>query len=470
MTCRTRFAPSPTGYLHIGGARTALYCWLEARRQGGHFILRIEDTDRERSTDAAVQAILDGMDWLGLDHDEGPFFQTARMERYLQVASELQQAGKAYYAYESREDIDAMRAEAMAKGEKPRYDGRARDLDLPYRDKPNRVLRFKNPVGGSVVFDDKVKGRVEWSNAELDDLVLIRSDGFPTYNFAVVVDDIDMRITEVIRGDDHVNNTPRQINVYEALGVPVPVFAHLPMILGPDGQKLSKRHGAVGVMQYRDDGYLPHALLNYLVRLGWSHGDQEIFSREQMIELFDIKDVNHSASRFDIDKLNWLNQQYLKSDDPEAVAAHLDWHLRHAGYDLVNGPAAVDVVIALRDRVHTLKEMAERAKVWFEPLRDYDDAAVAKHLTDSAVAPLLSVRERLADAPGWSTESVHAALAHTAEALGLGLGKIAQPLRVAITGTQVSPSIEHTVFLAGRDAALERIDAALEHIARRAVG
>jgi glutamyl-tRNA synthetase len=383
MTCRTRFAPSPTGYLHIGGARTALYCWLEARRQGGHFILRIEDTDRERSTDAAVQAIIDGMDWLGLDHDEGPFFQTARMERYLQVASELQQAGKAYYAYETREDIDAMRADAMAKGQKPRYDGRARDLNLPFRDDPNRVLRFKNPVGGSVVFDDKVKGRIEWSNAELDDLVLIRSDGYPTYNFAVVVDDIDMRITEVIRGDDHVNNTPRQINVYAALGMPVPVFAHLPMILGPDGQKLSKRHGAVGVMQYRDDGYLPHALLNYLVRLGWSHGDQEIFSREQMIDLFDIKDVNHSASRFDIDKLNWLNQQYLKSDNPEAVAAHLDWHLRHVGYDLVNGPAAVDVVIALRDRVHTLKEMAERAKVWFEPLRDYDDAAVAKHLTDA---------------------------------------------------------------------------------------
>jgi glutamyl-tRNA synthetase len=466
MTCRTRFAPSPTGYLHIGGARTALYCWLEARHRGGDFILRIEDTDRERSTDAAVQAIIDGMDWLGLDHDEGPIFQTQRMHRYQQVASELQQAGKAYYAYESKDEIEAMRAAAMAKGEKPRYNGHYRDRNAPSRDDPNRVLRFRNPVGGSVVFEDKVKGRIEWSNAELDDFVLIRSDDFPTYNFAVVVDDIDMRITEVIRGDDHVNNTPRQINVYEALGEPAPIFAHLPMILGPDGQKLSKRHGAVGVMQYRDDGYLPHALLNYLVRLGWSHGDQEIFSREQMIELFDIANVNHSASRFDIDKLNWLNQQYLKNDDPEAVAAHLDWNLRHSGYDLASGPAAVDVVIALRDRVHTLKEMAERAQVWFEPLRDYDDAAVAKHLTDAAVAPLTSVRERLADAPAWTPESVHAALAHTAEALGLGLGKIAQPLRVAITGTQVSPSIEHTVYLAGRDAALERIDAALERIAR----
>ncbi|HEV2608608.1 MAG TPA: glutamate--tRNA ligase [Xanthomonadaceae bacterium] len=467
MTCRTRFAPSPTGYLHIGGARTALYCWLEARRQGGHFILRIEDTDRERSTDAAVQAILDGMQWLGLDHDEGPIYQTARMDRYRVVAEQLVEAGKAYYAYETREELDAMRAAQMEQGVKPRYNGYYRDRNEPTRDDPNRVIRFKNPHAGSVVFEDKVKGRIEWNNEELDDLVMFRSDGFPTYNFAVVVDDIDMRITEVIRGDDHVNNTPRQVNVYAALGAPVPVFAHLPMILGPDGQKLSKRHGAVGVMQYRDDGYLPHALLNYLVRLGWSHGDQEIFSRAQTIELFDIKDVNHSASRFDVEKLKWLNQQYLKNDDAEAVAAHLDWHLRHAGYDLANGPAAVDVVVALRDRVHTLKEMAERAKVWFEPLRDYDDAAVAKHLTDAAVAPLISMRERLADAPTWSPEGVHAALAHTAEALGLGLGKIAQPLRVAITGTQVSPSIEHTVYLVGRDAAVERIDAALERIARR---
>ena len=470
MTCRTRFAPSPTGYLHIGGARTALYCWLEARRQGGHFILRIEDTDRERSTDAAVQAILDGMEWLGLDHDEGPIFQTQRMDRYQQVASELHQAGKAYYAYESREDIDAMRAEAMAKNEKPRYNGYYRERNEPFRDDPNRVLRFKNPVGGSVVFEDKVKGRIEWSNSELDDLVLIRSDGFPTYNFAVVVDDIDMGITEVIRGDDHVNNTPRQVNVYEALGATVPVFAHLPMILGPDGQKLSKRHGAVGVMQYRDDGYLPHAVLNYLVRLGWSHGDQEIFSREQMIELFDIKDVNHSASRFDVEKLKWLNQQYLKNDEPAAVGVHLEWHLREAGYDLANGPAAADVVVALRDRVHTLKEMAERAKVWFEPLRDadHDAAAVAKHLTDAAVAPLQSVRDGLAGSSEWTPAAVHAVLAQTAETLALGLGKIAQPLRVAITGTQVSPSIEHTVFLAGRQQALGRIDAALELIARRA--
>src|SRR6185437_6286186 len=355
MTFRTRFAPSPTGFLHIGGARTELYCWLEAHHRGGQFILRIEDTDRERSTDAAVQSILDGMHWLGLDPDEGPFYQTQRMERYREVAQQLHDAGKAYWACESKEELDAMRAAMKERGEKPRYDGRARDADLPYRNDPNRVLRFKNPQTGSVVFDDKIKGRVEWANAELDDFVMLRSDGFPTYNFAVVVDDLDMRITEVIRGDDHVNNTPRQINLYEALGAPVPTFAHLPMILGPDGQKLSKRHGAVGVMQYREDGYLPHALLNYLVRLGWSHGDQEIFSIAEMIDLFDIANVNHSAARFDFAKLGWLNQHYLKEGDPGELGKELAWHLERLGMDVSKGPDPAEVVVALRERVQTLK-------------------------------------------------------------------------------------------------------------------
>ncbi|MDQ3269491.1 MAG: glutamate--tRNA ligase [Pseudomonadota bacterium] len=461
MSCRTRFAPSPTGYLHIGGARTALYCWLEARRRGGQFVLRVEDTDRVRSTDAAVQAILDGMAWLGLDHDEGPIFQTQRFDRYRQVASELVQAGKAYYAYESREEIEAMREAAQAAGTKPRYDGRSRELGLPERDDPNKVIRFKNPLDGEVVFDDKVKGRIAWSNTELDDLVLIRSDGFPTYNFAVVVDDIDMRITDVIRGDDHVNNTPRQVNLYEALGVPVPAFSHLPMILGPDGAKLSKRHGAVGVMQYRDDGYLPHALLNYLVRLGWSHGDQEIFSIDEMKQLFRIEDVNQSASRFDSAKLGWLNQQYLKNDDPADVARHLEWHLHNEGFDLARGPAPADVVVALRDRVQTLKEMAARAAVWYRPLEQYDDAAVSKHLTAAAQAPLSGARERLATVGEWTADAVSSALHETAQALGLGMGKVAQPLRVAITGTQVSPDISHTVYLAGQGEALKRIDAAL---------
>ncbi|MGH8211792.1 MAG: glutamate--tRNA ligase [Rhodanobacteraceae bacterium] len=463
MTFRTRFAPSPTGYLHIGGARTALYCWLEARHCGGQFILRVEDTDRERSTDAAVQAILDGMSWLGLDPDEGPFFQTQRMDRYRAVAQQLLDAGKAYWAYESREELDAMRAAAMARGEKPRYSGAYRDRGEPYREDPNRVLRFRNPLEGRVVFDDKVKGRIEWENAELDDLVLVRSDGFPTYNFAVVVDDMDMGITEVIRGDDHVNNTPRQINIYRALNVEPPGFAHLPMILGPDGQKLSKRHGAVGVMQYREDGYLPHALLNYLVRLGWSHGDQEVFTVDEMVELFDIADVNQSASRFDFAKLGWLNQQYLKNDNPLEIARELAWQLGRLGIDpSAGGPCPVDVVIALRDRVQTLKEMAERARIWYAPIGAWDEKAVAKHLqSDSAEDVLRAAHGKFAGLQDWSPQAIHAAIEEVANERAVGMGKIAQPLRVAITGTQVSPSIEQTVYLAGRDEALRRIDDAI---------
>jgi glutamyl-tRNA synthetase len=461
MTCRTRFAPSPTGYLHIGGARTALYCWLEARRRGGQFILRIEDTDRERSTQAAIDAILQAMAWLGLDYDEGPIYQTRRLYRYREVAERMVAAGTAYYAYETREELEAMREAATAKGDKPRYSGAARDAKLPYRDDPNRVIRFRNPLDGSVAWDDKVKGRIEIANSELDDLVIFRSDGHPTYNFAVVVDDIDMGITDVVRGDDHVNNTPRQINIYQALGAQVPHFAHLPMILDEHGAKLSKRTGAADVMQYRDAGYLPHALLNYLVRLGWSHGDQEVFSIAEMQALFDLKDVNAKASRLDPAKLGWLNQQYFKADDPAEVGEYLRWHLEQAGHDLANGPAPADIVLALRDRVQTLKEMAERAAVWFGPLTHYDDAAVARHLTANAAAPLADARQRLASLAGWSVESVSAALHATAEALGLGMGKVAQPMRVAITGTQVSPDIAHTVYLAGRDEALRRIDAAL---------
>ncbi|HVJ62349.1 MAG TPA: glutamate--tRNA ligase, partial [Tahibacter sp.] len=448
MTVRTRFAPSPTGYLHIGGARTALYCWLESRHRGGEFILRIEDTDRERSTDAAVQAILDGMRWLDLGHDEGPYYQTLRMERYRQVAEELVRAGKAYYAYETKEELEATRAQQMAANVKPRYNGAYRERAEPLRDDPNRVIRFKNPASGSVVFNDKVKGRIEWSNEELDDLVIFRSDGFPTYNFAVVVDDIDMKITDVIRGDDHVNNTPRQINIYNALGATAPAFAHLPMILGADGQKLSKRHGAVSVMQYRDDGFLPHALLNYLVRLGWSHGDQEIFSRGEMIELFDVANVNHSAARFDLEKLSWLNQQYLKNDDPDEIAPHFEWHLAAAGYDIASGPAPADVIVALRDRARTLKEMAEKAAVWYGPIKDWDDAAVTKHLKSATAVPALkAVHAQLAGLVEWKVENVHKAIEDAAAAIGEGMGKIAQPLRVAMTGTQVSPSIDHTVYL-----------------------
>ena len=464
MSCRTRFAPSPTGYLHIGGARTALYCWLEARHRGGEFALRIEDTDRERSTQAAIDAILEAMDWLGLDYDEGPVYQTHRLDRYREVAEQLVAAGHAYYAYESRAELDAMREAAMQAGTKPRYNGAYRDQAAGWRDDPNRVIRFRNPLDGVVAWDDKVKGRIEIANSELDDLVIFRPDGYATYNFAVVVDDMDMRISDVVRGDDHVNNTPRQINIYRALGVPVPHFAHLPMILDPEGAKLSKRTGAADVMEYRAAGYLPHALLNYLVRLGWSHGDQEIFSIEEMKSLFDLKNVHASASRLDMAKLGWLNQQYLKNDDPAAVAVHLQWHLQQAGYDLANGPAAVDLVIALRDRVQTLKEMAERAAVWFGPLTEYDDAAVAKHLKPAARAPLEAARTQLAALAAWSAEAINAALHATADALELGMGKVAQPLRVAMTGTQVSPDISHTVYLAGQNEALRRIDAALAKI------
>lgn len=461
---RTRFAPSPTGYLHIGGARTALYCWLEARRAGGQFILRIEDTDRERSTQAAIDAILEAMDWLGLGYDEGPVYQTQRLERYREAAEQMVAAGTAYYAYESKEELQAAREAAEAAKEKPRYNGAYRERNEPYRDDPNRVIRFKNPLDGTVVFDDKVKGRIEIANSELDDLVIFRADGYPTYNFAVVIDDLDMGITDVVRGDDHVNNTPRQINIYQALGAPVPHFAHLPMILDHEGKKLSKRTGAADVMQYRDDGYLPHALLNYLVRLGWSHGDQEIFSIAEMTGLFQLSDVNSSPSRLDAAKLGWMNQQYLKSDDPAEVGRHLEWHLRQQGLDLAAGPAPADVVIALRDRVQTLKDMAERAAVWYRPLEVYDEAAVAKHLNAAAQAPLSEARARLAALTAWSADSVAAALHEAAQALGLGMGKVAQPLRVAITGTQVSPDISHTVYLAGQAQALQRIDAALTKI------
>ncbi len=464
MSCRTRFAPSPTGYLHIGGARTALYCWLEARRRGGQCILRIEDTDRERSTQAAIDAILEAMDWLGLDYDEGPVYQTHRLDRYRAVAEQLVANGQAYYAYESKAELEAMREAAMAAGAKPRYNGAYRERNEPRRDDPDRVIRLKNPLEGTVAWDDKVKGRIEIANSELDDLVIFRPDGYATYNFAVVVDDLDMGITDVVRGDDHVNNTPRQINIYHALGAGVPAFSHLPMILDEHGAKLSKRTGAADVMQYRDAGYLPHALLNYLVRLGWSHGDQEIFSVDEMRQLFDLADVNAKAARLDMAKLGWLNQQYLKSDDPAAVAVHLDWHLRARGYDLSAGPSAADVVLALRERVQTLAEMAERAAVWFQPLSAYDDKAVARHLKPESLAALADARARFAALPAWTVAAIDAAFHDVVAASGLGMGKVAQPLRVAITGTQVSPDIAHTVYLAGREQALTRIDTAMSLI------
>lgn len=462
MTYRTRFAPSPTGFLHIGGARTALFCFLEARRQHGVFVLRIEDTDQERSTDAALQAILEGMAWLGLEHDEGPFYQTKRLARYREVAEQLLAEGKAYHCFCSKDRLEEMRAAQEAAGEKPRYDGRCRHrTDVEPGVTP--VIRFKNPKEGSVVFEDKVRGRIEIQNSELDDLIIWRSDQFPTYNFAVVVDDVDMGITEVIRGEDHINNTPRQINIYHALGKTLPSFGHLPMIHGSDGAKLSKRHGAVSVMQYRDDGYLPHAVINYIARLGWSNGDQEVFSRQELIDLFRIENVNRAASRFDFDKLAWLNQHYLKTDAPEAVAQHLFWHLQQQGYDLAQGPEPAAIVVALRERVKTLKEMAEKAAIWFRDRVDLDPEAKAKHLNAAARPGLEAVRARLAiiASGDWSAASVDQALRAAADSLGLGLGKVAPAVRVAVTGTQVSPSIDQTVYLCGQTRALARIDAAL---------
>lgn len=462
---RTRFAPSPTGYLHVGGARTALFCLLEARHHGGQFVLRIEDTDRERSTQEAVQAILDGMQWLGLDYDEGPIYQTQRFDRYRQVAEELIRADKAYYCYCSKEELDAMRADQEARGLKPRYNGYWRER----KDAPpagvTPVIRFKNPSSGHVIVNDRVRGRVVFDNAELDDLVLWRSDDSPTYNFGVVVDDADMQITDVIRGDDHLNNTPRQINIYQALGLKPPRFAHLPMILGPDGAKLSKRHGAVSVMAYRDEGFLPQALRNYLVRLGWSHGDQEVFSMAEMIKLYSVDDVNQSASRFDVEKLRWLNQQYLKTLDPAEVAPHLEWHLKDQGYDLGSGPKREDLILAFRERVHTLRELAERARCFFQPLQGYEPESAAKHLSTKALDPLVTARGNLAALNGWTQTNIHAALEATALELGVGLGKVAPALRVAITGSQVSPPIDHTLYLTGQQQTLARIDAALEYIA-----
>ncbi len=464
MTVRTRFAPSPTGFLHLGGARTALFNWLEARHRQGSYLVRVEDTDLTRSTPEAVAAIFEGVSWLGLDSDEQPIFQTRRFDRYREVAQGLLAAGKAYHCYCSKELLEQMRAEAEARGDKPRYDGRCRNRQGPPPAGVTPVIRFRNPDAGEVVVNDRVRGRVVFDNTELDDLIIWRSDDSPTYNFSVVVDDSDMRITDVVRGDDHLNNTPRQINLYQALGLPLPSFAHLPMILGPDGTKLSKRHGAVNVMSYREDGFLAEAMINYLVRLGWSHGDTEIFSRIELVEHFSIDDVNHSASRFDLDKLRWLNQHYIKTSEPADLAPELGWHLQRAGIDASTGPALEDVIVALRERAQTLLEMVDKARVWFQPLREYDDLAVAKHLGVAArpvLQQLLAVLEQLSD---WQPESIDAQIRGVCEGLGLGLGKVAAPLRVAITGTQVSPSIDHTVYLCGKSEALSRIEAALARI------
>lgn len=465
MTVRTRFAPSPTGYLHVGGARTALFSWLYARKHGGKFVLRIEDTDLERSTAESVNAILEGMTWLGLEYDEGPFYQTHRFERYNEVIGELIDRGLAYRCNCSRERLDQLREAAMQRKEKPRYDGHCRNRQVD-PDEPH-VIRFRNPEAGTVVVDDMIRGRVVFNNQELDDLIIRRSDGSPTYNLTVVVDDMDMEITHVIRGDDHLNNTPRQINILQALDKIPPKYGHVPMILGDDGSRLSKRHGAVSVMQYREEGFLPEALLNYLVRLGWSHGDQEIFSLDEMIELFDIDAVNKAASSFNTEKLLWLNQHYIKADDPRRIAHLLSPHMGNLGIDPSQGPDLVEVARAQQERAKTLVEMAEISTFCYRDFESFDETAAKKHLRGAAQEPLERMQETLAALEEWTPEALHAAVQRVSESLGLKMGKVAQPLRVAVVGRAASPGIDVTLFLVGKEACLKRIDKALEFIRQR---
>lgn len=468
MKVKTRFAPSPTGFLHVGGARTALYSWLFARHHQGEFVLRIEDTDLERSTQEAIDAIIEGMNWLGLTWDEGPYYQTKRFDRYNAVIDEMLADGRAYKCYCSRERLDALREEQMAKGEKPRYDGRCRDSHEVHGDDEPYVIRFRNPQEGVVAFDDHVRGRIEFANSELDDLIIRRTDGAPTYNFCVVIDDWDMEITHVVRGEDHVNNTPRQINIYKALGAPVPEFAHVSMILGDDGAKLSKRHGAVSVMQYRDDGYLPEALLNYLVRLGWGHGDQEIFSMAEMISLFSLDAIGKSASAFNTDKLKWLNNHYIRTMDPAYVAKHLEWHMQDQKIDYSSGPALSAVVTLLAERCQTLVELAAQSRYFYEEYEAIDEAAAKKHLKAAACEPLSLIRDKLAALGEWAVEPLHHVIQATADELGLGMGKVGMPLRVAVTGLGQSPSIDAVMQLVGRERVLARLDRVIAQLAAQA--
>ncbi|MBR0565067.1 glutamate--tRNA ligase [Azoarcus sp. L1K30] len=456
---RTRFAPSPTGYLHIGGARTALFSWAYARHHKGDFVLRIEDTDVARSTPEAVQAILDGMAWLGLDADEGPFYQMQRMDRYKEVIGQMLAAGTAYHCYTSPEELDQLREAQRARGEKPRYDGRWRPAPgkvlppVPEGVKP--VVRFCNPVDGVVAWDDLVKGRIEIANAELDDLIIARPDGTPTYNFCVVVDDWDMGITQVIRGDDHVNNTPRQINILQALGAQVPQYAHLSMILGDDGTKLSKRHGAVSVMQYDDEGYLPEAVINYLARLSWSHGDDEIFTREQFVEWFDLDHITPSAAQFNTEKLNWLNAHYLKQADNNRLASDVANRLARRGVDPEAGPALEGVVALYKDRAANLNELADAAELFCVDVHPAPEL-IGQHLTETARAALASLRTRL-ESVAWEKAALSQAIKDTMAEHGLKMPQVAIPLRVAVLGIAQTPAIDAVLEVLGRERVLARL-------------
>lgn len=455
---RTRFAPSPTGYLHIGGARTALYSWLYAKHHQGKFILRIEDTDLERSTPESVEAILSAMQWLELNYDEGPFYQTQRFDRYRDVANQLLAEGKAYRCYCSRERLEQLRDQQMQAKQKPRYDGHCRNLTTHDENAPF-VIRFKNPEQGEVVVDDQVRGRVVFQNQELDDLIIVRTDGTPTYNFTVVVDDWDMGVTHVIRGDDHLNNTPRQMNILQALGAQLPIYAHIPMILGSDGKRLSKRHGAVSVMQYHEEGFLPEALLNYLVRLGWAHGDQEIFSMDEMAQLFDIKNVSRSPAAFNPEKLLWLNQHYMKTSDPGYIAHRLTWHMQNLGINTAEGPSLTDVVVAQRERTKTLKEMAERSRFFYEDIITPEALKTVDGSLGPAFQQLYYAFEKLEP---WSDDAINDLIRDIAERFNLKMGQIAQPLRIALTGGTVSPAIQLTARLLGKTKTLQRIKKLLD--------
>jgi len=465
MSVKTRFAPSPTGSLHIGGVRTALFSWLYARHHHGEFILRVEDTDRERSTDEAIQIILDGMTWLELDHDGEIVYQTQRFDRYKEIIQQLLESEHAYYCNCSKERLEKLRNEAMSKGEKPRYDGHCRNLTI---DPENAVIRFKNPVDGAVIVDDAIQGRVVFQNEELDDLIIARSDNTPTYNLTVVVDDMDMEITHVIRGDDHLNNTPRQMNILSALGASLPNYAHIPMILGPGGKKLTKRDGAASVLQYRDDGYLPDALLNYLVRLGWSHADEEIFSRQQMIDLFDIKDVNKSASSINPEKLIWLNQHYLKNAENDSLAIAIKTQLDAFGIDIANGPELHGLIEVQKHRTETIKDMAEQSKCFYQDFDEFDANAAKKHLRPVILEPLQKLYQIFEALNDWKNESIKQAIEDVAAKFEINMGKLGQPLRVAVTGNGISPNIDDTVRLMGKDKTLKRLKKALDFIEMRA--
>ncbi len=462
MKVRTRFAPSPTGFLHIGGARTALFSWAYARRHGGAFILRVEDTDLERSTQDSVEAILDGMKWLGIDWDEGPFFQMKRLARYREVAEQLIAAGHAYYDYMSREELGRLRQSQLAANQKPKYDGRwrperAKALGLiPPKDRAP-VVRFRTPEEGEVSWSDLVKGPITFPNAELDDLVLLRADGVPTYNFGVVVDDLDMEITHVIRGDDHVNNTPRQIHIFNAFGKPLPQFGHVPMILGADGERLSKRHGAVSVTQYRDEGYLPEALVNYLARLGWSHGDDEIFSKEEFVQWFDLEHVSRSPAQFNPEKLAWINQQYIKSASDARVAALVEPELRKRGMQPGGGPPLEKVTRLLKDRANSLSQLADEAMLFYT----LEVKPAPAEWSGEALKALRMLKARLG-AVSWERAAINQAIKETVKSSGLKMPQVAMPLRHIVTGRTQTPSIDAVLELLGRDTVLLRLGQFLE--------